>query len=126
MGAGADDEHLPPPLLSAGDDLVYAGHIGAGGVDDRPAQARQRLMDGPSLPVGTDKHRHPRRNLLRGVHQAHPYGLQIGDHVPVVDDGPQHDAWPALLRRHLRHLHRPADSVAEAGGAGQLQPHRPA
>ncbi len=119
----ADDNHLPALILRLGNDLMDAGDVGAGGVNDPVGQG---LMDCPALPVGADDDRRPLRDLLRRVHHTHAQVLQIGNDALIVDDGAQHDAGPAALGGFLRHMHRPADPVAEARGAGQLQPHRSA
>ena len=44
---------------------------------------------------------------------------QTAGHIPVVDDGAQHDAGDALSGFLLRQLHGAAHAVAEAGGLCQ-------
>ena len=76
MRAHTDDKHLPPFRFGPGHQMMDARDVGAGGVDHAAAPCRQRLMDRPSLPMGTDDDRRALRDLFRRLRQRYPLGLQ--------------------------------------------------
>ena len=94
-------------------------HLHAGGVGHRAAHRRQLVVDRLPLSVGADDHSAPRGDLLQGGYAPHPLGLQIGDHMVVVDHRAQHHIGLPALGHLLGQLHCPAHAETEARRLGQ-------
>ena len=119
MVGGADDHRLAALLLRPGHDLVDAGHVGTGGVQDAGAPLFQAAVGLPALSVGADDDAAALGHLLRALHHIDALLSQTPDHVAVVDDIAQHDAGFPLGGGLFGQLYRPLPAVAEAGGFGQ-------
>ncbi len=123
MVRSAHDHGLPAPFFRRRHDFVDAGDVGTGGVKDLHSPPGEGLVDSPALSVGADDDGAAIRYVLRPVHRPKPLSGQASGHVLVVNEGAQHDTGNALGGLLLGQLHRPADSVAEAGGFGQHNLH---
>ncbi len=115
MVGGSHNHRLPAPIFCLRYNFMDVGHVGAGGVQHLHPPPGKLLVDGPALPVGADNHRRPVRHLLRAVHHPEPLGGQPPGHVPVVDQGAQHNAGHAPGGLLPGQLYRPAHTVAETG-----------
>ena len=112
---GTDDHRSAAILLRLRDQLVNAGDIGTGGVQNGVAMGLQQAIDLLGLAVGTDEHLESLRRLLRHVDLTDSLIGQMLHHMAVMDDGAQHHTGGLLFRLLLGQLHRPADAVTKTG-----------
>ena len=110
------------PAFRVPDQLVNAGHIGAGGVNHPAPAGAERRINRVRLAVGADQHRRPFRNLPGRRDGHRPHALQPPDYIIIVGDVAQQEH-RALSRRRFRQLHRTAHAVTETGGFSQPHVH---
>ncbi len=84
------DDHLPTPSR-VGRRLPLAGEdAGTGGVDDACAEGEEPRSFGRRDPVGAYDHRSA--GYVHGLRQlAHAEGLELGQRLRVVDQGPERE-----------------------------------
>ena len=124
MAGVADQDHgaaLAHIALGLGVDL---GDQGAGGVQHRQPPRRRRPHHRLGHPVGAEHRVGAVGNLADLLDEDRALGLEVLDHMAVVDDLVAHiDRRLVLIQRPLHDLDRPHDAGAEAARLGQDHSH---
>ena len=113
-----DDDRLPPLGGSLSYDLMDALDLRARCVIHRRARVLHGLKLRAADTVGADDDGRALRDLLRAVHDREALGPQVLHHIVIMDKLAEAVAVLLGSKHFLGHLHRPADTEAEAGRLG--------